>query len=438
MIRILLINKVTEFYHSLSSSVMIKNLTKVFINDILVGIVKLLTIIIIIRSLTVSDYAAYIVFATVAFLMPALIGGGLNNALIRYSSEYISLSNKKPFELYIFSFIFQIILYVLTCILFVLLGVNVIIFLFGEGIFKLSFYYGLIAGFGSLLLNSGKAIFQAEENFNAYIKIIWFREIVVLFFILLLYIINKRLDFENIAIIVIVVNIIAGIFVLSHILTGYKISNIFNFLETDLILIKNFIIATNWLTLYFVVLTGMQRLDIFMLLHFSSKNEIANYGVALQYYTIGLLLLGSIHVVLLPKFSKIDMQERYKQKEFVKKWLKITAWLIVPISLGAILIKPLFNIVSGFQYEKAYYMFLIFAIGIWISLMFSPLINILISRKSFRFLFFLSIIALFINFFGNYFMIPIWGGIGAVIAIVFSNAVINIFAYKKILKEIVL
>ena len=86
------------------------------------------------------------------------------------------------------------------------------------------------------------------------------------------------------------------------------------------------------------------------------------------------------------------------------------------------------------QYERAFYVFIVFSIGAWLSLMFSPLVNVLMSRKAFGFLFTLGACALVLNFTGNYFLIPLWGGFGAAIVTISSIALINISAFIKCLR----
>jgi len=70
-------------------------------------------------------------------------------------------------------------------------------------------------------------------------------------------------------------------------------------------------------------------------------------------------------------------------------------------------------------------------------LMFSPLVNVLMSRKAFKFLFTLAVGALILNFSGNYLLIPLWGGFGAAVVTILShNFLIQIFILVKVLKRI--
>ena len=135
-------------------------------------------------------------------------------------------------------------------------------------------------------------------------------------------------------------------------------------------------------------------------------------------------------IVELPKFSKIDMQDPVKQRVFLKKWLQVSVWLIIPIVLFDWLGKPLFVWLNGSAYEKSFSIFVIFSIGIWLSMMFSPLVNIIISKGELRFLFIVSLLALIFNMVGNLLLIPIIGGVGAAIVVILTQ---NVFIQIPIL-----
>jgi O-antigen/teichoic acid export membrane protein len=193
------------------------------------------------------------------------------------------------------------------------------------------------------------------------------------------------------------------------------------FIRGEFGLIKEYLSSTKWLITYFFTLAAFQNLSVFMLSHLSIEEELANYGVAFRYYSIALLLLGSINAVLLPKFSKVEMQDIKRQRMFTLRWLRNMVWLIMPLVITALIGKPLFIWINGNQYEKAFYIFVVFSVGIWLSLMFSPLVNILMSRKEFRFLFIISAVAFILNFTGNYILVPIWGGFGAALVTILSH-----------------
>jgi O-antigen/teichoic acid export membrane protein len=193
---------------------------------------------------------------------------------------------------------------------------------------------------------------------------------------------------------------------------------------------KSFLIGSAWLIGYFLILNLFSRMDMLMLLRFRGSEELAVYGVAFQYYSFALLFLASIHAVLLPKFSRAEMKDNDEQKTFLKKWITWSTWLVIPIGLFDILGKPVFVLLNGIIYEKAFSIFVVFSVGIWLSLMFSPLVNILISRGEYRFLFWLCLLALIFNIACNFLFIPSMGGIGAALVVILTQ---NIFIQLPIL-----
>ncbi|WP_456401985.1 oligosaccharide flippase family protein, partial [Persephonella sp.] len=283
-------------------------------------------------------------------------------------------------------------------------------------------------GLGILIFQFGRSIYQAEERFNVYIKIAWIKDIIIFIAVLLLYF-SPIINFYTLSFSISFINIIFGIVLILIIFRDFSLLSLKNEIGRAKNILGEFVNSTLWLMLYFFMLSLFQRLDIFMLSHFSSEKELANYGVAFRYYTMGLLILNAIHVVLLPKFSKVDYQDTKKQTDFIHRWLKFTSWLIIPILITNIVGKPAFLFINGEQYERAFYIFVIFSIGIWFSLMFSPLVNVLMSRKEFKFLFLLAIGALIINFCGNYLLIQILGALGASIITVVSVGFINIYCF---------
>ena len=419
------------YLRTLVSSTLFKNICKVYSGDVFSKIIAVGTALLLIRGLSIHDYAAYTAFFVILTLIPGLIGQGINLALVRFSAERISTTGKRPAELYFISLIFQLILYSLFCIVLLMIPDRVTHLLFGQKAFGSCLRYGLIAGMGLLITQAGRSIYQAEERFGHYIKTLWFRQILTFAIISLLFLI-KQLNFPSVAKSIIAVELSVGTIISFFIFKDFSLKQ-FDIISTkQLYIIKDFISSTGWLIAYNFTLTAFERLDIFMLSHFSTEVELANYGVAFRYYFLALLLLGSIHAVLLPMFSKVDMQDSFRQRQFIFKWIRLVGWVIIPIIIADIFGKPLFVWITGVQYEKAFYVFIVFSVGIWLSLLFSPLVNILVARKEFKFLLMLALGAFAFNFIGNYLLIPRWAGLAAAAVTILSHAIINITAVTKI------
>jgi Na+-driven multidrug efflux pump len=94
--------------------------------------------------------------------------------------------------------------------------------------------------------------------------------------------------------------------------------------------------------------------------------------------------------------------------------------------------RPLFIWLNSSTYEKAFDILAILSVGIWISMIFSPLVNILVSKGDFKFLFYIAIVAFALDILLNLFFVPLLGGIGAAIAVIISIGFINVASFLKI------
>ena len=414
------------------SSSLTRNISEVFAGDLVSRGIGAFTILLIIRGLPVNDYATYTAFWAVSTMIPALVGSGINMAVVRFSAEHISKTNQKPLELYMTAIAFEASLYIALWIGLSLSGNAVSAVLFGKEVPPSALYFGLAAGFGTLLLEAGRTAFQAEERFRRYILTSWINQVSNFIIILVLFLAGL-MTFERVAEVRTAISTFIGLTVVGGLLNGFRPRSILKFLKEKFDLVKDFIYSSSWLVGYFFILIAQQRLDVFFLSHFGTQMELANYGVALQLYSLGVLVLGSINAVLLPKFSKLEMLDPAKQKEFSMKWLKKAVWVIIPLGLGDLVGKPLFVLVTSIKYAEAFQVFEVLTLGIWLSLMFSPLVNVILARKGFRFLFSLSFVSLVVSIAGNFYLDRLWGGIGAAVTtLVAQNIVIQGFIFLKL------
>jgi O-antigen/teichoic acid export membrane protein len=424
-----LINQVKEY---LKNSPTTRNILKVSFGDATSKILSVAVTFLLIRGLSVADYANYITFSGISYLFSGLVGAGINMALIRYSADTLSRGKEKPVGLYPLAFLFQLLIYGLlaaVCLVFPAQGTT---FLLSEPALAIPLRLGLFAGLGVLIVQFGRALYQAEEKFNHYIGTIWLVQAGIFFCLMALWLVHA-LSFNSAALVFTIVQLGVGFWLLVAYLGSHGIAQAENFLVRRKNELKRFIAGSALLIGYFVVLSLFSRMDILMLLRFQGEEEVAIYGVAFQYYSLALLFLGSVHAVLLPKFSRVEMQNSVSQKVFFKQWLQWNGWLILPILLFDILGKPLFVLMNGKIYEQSFPIFVIFSLGIWLSMMFSPLVNVLIGEGKFRFLFFLSSAALILNILLNLLLVPQFGGIGAAVVVIATYAFINISTVLRII-----
>jgi O-antigen/teichoic acid export membrane protein len=438
--RIFLFRHFTNFVEQLSNfwrkSPTIRNILKVSLGDATSKVFSVAIAFLLIRNLSIGDYANYTTFSGVSYLFSGIVGAGINMALVRFAADQISHTRKRPEHVYFLAIFAQLVIYIVlaaTCLLF---PTKIATILFGQAALALPLGLGLVSGLGLLMLQFARTVYQAAEEFNKYIGTIWLVQTVI-FSILAILWQSKQLSFLPSALTFAAVQLGIGLWLLLDYLRYFDLTRLKNGLLDQKHEVRQFIIGSGWLIGYFLMLNLFSRMDVLMLLHFKGKEELAIYGVAFQYYSLSLLFLGSIHAVLLPRFAKVEMQDTKKQISFLRQWLRWSVWLALPIGLFDVFGKSIFVWLNGGIYERSFPIFIIFSIGIWLSMMFSPLVNILISRGEYRFLFILSLLAFVFNIVGNLLLVPRIGGAGAALVIILTqNILVQIPILLKGLQQI--
>jgi O-antigen/teichoic acid export membrane protein len=398
-------------------------------------VVGAVSALILIRGLVVSDYASFVAFNGIATLFMALVGSGINLALVRFAAEHLSRTGQKPHFLYITALVIETALYAVFLAICALFPTQVASLLLGQSSSAKAVQLGVLYGFGLLLLEFTRSLYQAEERFTFYIGVLWLRQGIT--FILLggLWIF-RALSFDVAAWLIAWVNVVFGIGVGVYSIGRGGWVSLARIVKEGRQQMRGFLSAMGWLIAYFLALSASGRIDIMMLSRFASERALAAYGVAFQYYAMALLFLGSINSVLLPKFSRVEMQMPGAQTAFLRRWLRYSVWTAVPFLLFDLMGKPLFVWINGAQYEQAFGVFVVLSVGIWLSLVFSPVVNVLIARKDFQFLFALGAIALVISLVGSYALVRLLGGIGAAISVVLSAGFVNVVAALRVRRRL--
>ncbi len=421
-----------KLFYRMRKRELVNNILTVFFGDFASKGMACVATILIIRTLSIEDYAKFTAFSTIMFLFPALIGGGINMGMVRFSSEHFSNTGQRHVNLYLTSMIMQILVYLLVGIVLWFFRDTVCGLLFGGKSYETALIYGLVGGIGYLVLRCGASVYQAEEKFNQYVCFNWtvqgIKSLALICFIVFL-----TLNFTTASFAIIGANIFVSILIITFVFKSHNVCLILYSIKNNITELSEFLHTSGWLVAYFLALTAFQRLDIFMLSNLSTGAELAIYGVSYQYYTLVLMVLGSIQTVLLPKFSRVEMADRGVQLDFVFKWLKYTWWVVIPIALVDLFGKPVFVWVNGLQYEQSFYIFILFSLGIWESLMFSPLVNVLIARKDYIALFLIAVGAFILNYFGNYMFVPRWGALAAASITILSVGFVGIMIFARIL-----
>ncbi len=417
----------SHIWSTICGSPTIRRIAKVYLGDVVSKAMMLVSALLLIRILSVEEYAWFVAFYSVALLFSNLLGNSINVALVRFSAEIFSKTGVRPVGLYRTALGLESLIYIVALAVGCLFASEIGSLMFGQIEYRWPVILGLLSGLSLLLINATRSFYQAEERFNPYILTLWMRQALNLAVVVTLWRVGS-LTFINAAVGMIAVDSLVGLGLLFASLRKAQSSIV----PDETISLRGFLTASGWLVAYFLALAAFERIDVMMLSHITTESELATYGVAFRYYSIAMLTLASISAVLRPKFSRSEMLDYGRQISFVNRWLKYSIWVIIPIVLFDLLGEPLFLWLNGGRYLEAFPIWIIFSIGVWIGLVCSPLANILISRKMFRTLFSLGCIAFVVDLTLNWLLIPLYGGMGAAIATVGAFSFINLACFMLV------
>jgi O-antigen/teichoic acid export membrane protein len=406
-------------------SKVITTIFAVFSGDVVSKLFAVLSTIILIRGLDQEDYGLYTNFTAVMSFIATTIGYGMNISAARYSTAYLAIHRKHPETIYPLNFGIQILLYIPVGALSLFYPSKISHIFFGTEVYSMAITLGGAASIGLIIIQLASSIFQSSQDFRNYVLLLMLRQLVILCAVILLSIFNYS-NFIGISVAICCIQIMFGAAVLLYLKDWLCVGSVELQVMTDLWK------SGGMLTLYFFLLSLFGQLDIFMLSRFRTPDEIAVYGVAYRYYSLALMALSSIHVVLLPKFSTPEFADPQKQREFRFKWLRFSSLSIVPIFILGLFSEPVFATLNGAKYFASIPLFKVFCIGMFISLVFSPLVNILIANNNHRFLVALSCGVLLLNFVGHYYFTAKYGVMAASVVTVVSSAIMNIVPVVKI------
>jgi len=162
---------------------------------------------------------------------------------------------KKPLEIYLTGFTLQVILYVIVCVFLLLVGEKVNYLLFGQKTFASAFQYGLVGGFGFLLIQSGRSFYRAEERSDYYVKTLWIRQISIFAVILLLFL-SRYLNFQTAVFSLVIIDLIIGIIIGARVFKDLNFNELITYLPKQFDVIEDFLHPAKWLIAYFLALTA--------------------------------------------------------------------------------------------------------------------------------------------------------------------------------------
>lgn len=166
-------------------------------------------------------------------------------------------------------------------------------------------------------------------------------------------------------------------------------------------------------------------LGVLMLGYWKSTTVVGHYSAAYMFAFAFPLITGTITTILLPKVSGLSKIEPII--EYIKKCLKFTIPIIVPLIILLFIAKPLIMIFYGVEYQPSVIIFQTLIIGFGLSILINPISLVIYSLNKPEILAYLNIAQLILTFLGNILLIPPYGAEGAAITTLLVRIIGAIF-----------
>jgi O-antigen/teichoic acid export membrane protein len=196
----------------------LRNIILVYGGDVFSKILIIATTLILIRVMSISDYAFYIAFTSIASISSSLVGGGINSALIRFSADIYSRTGNKPVGLNSLSLLVQISLFLLISLVVFLFPTQIARLALGQPEYANLIVISMVLGFGTILINAGQSMLQAEEKFRLYVVLFWIINGTTLLAVLVLWL-KSALVFTFVAWTIALIHIALGLSLIHYLCT---------------------------------------------------------------------------------------------------------------------------------------------------------------------------------------------------------------------------
>ena len=389
----------------------------VLIFDIISKLLMAVATIVIVRLLSIDEYAIYTKFHSISVLSTTIIGTGLALAYVRFAAEKVSRGQDNSFGLFKLC---SLLVCLATIISFIAIPII-------NKSFNTTFFISIISLIygGVLALNKmNQSYFQVDERFSTSGIITNIKNITLCLGVAVLPIFFSNITATQTIYATIISAIIA--YLIGYIYIS-KNSTTQTF-SSDKSLLRALFKESWWLIIYSLLVCLFDQGCVIIMSHIASIEDIAIYGVASKYYALMLTFLSSLMTVLRIRTSNQSMVDsKDNRKAFVLNWIKRVWWIAGAVCLCTILVsRPVLTLLNGNEYIDAVPVFNILVVGVFIGYIFAPNVAVMMSAKRYKELCALALISFIINCVICVTLIPKCGAIGAAVAVVISNAFLNI------------
>jgi O-antigen/teichoic acid export membrane protein len=391
-----------------------RGLTATLLFDVFSKAMGAASVILLIRALSVPDYAFYTVFLTTGQLLGSAASSGIRVRYLREEAEISSRGNTPSPHGFMIALAKSVILIAgigaVGALVLRLLGVSVA---GSAGAVMLLFATLYAAGLAATEL--AIAHNQARKRFIAAGLTSFARAGVILTVSALLWVWPHGGPYRSAILLGSAISVLA-IFTSAVILrrdgaVRPKLSRVWHVSGEE-----------RWLSLYYLVASGFAYVDTIVAAAMLSNRQIADLGVALRYLTIALGAIPALNAVLRVRTSQADIVDSPRaQQGMLKSWMRNAVLPTSLVYVAALALTPLIlPIVDGGKFGGAVVplqIYLSTAFAIYLTL---PASNLLMARRRFAWLAISQLAALVANLIGDIGVASSFGIVG--IATVSSTA----------------
>jgi O-antigen/teichoic acid export membrane protein len=390
-----------------------RGFTLTFTADVLTRFLSAVTVVVLIRGLTVSAYAYTTLFLTLAQFAGAAAGGGVRTRYLREEAESVSRGRADNHDrLFLISLVKATLLTaaVAVCVLPVM-GTLHLGSRFGASPGLVLYAAALAAAYGATEL--AIAHHQARRRFAVAGMLNLIRAGAMLIAAVLITLTHQS------------VRLLSACFVASMVLVGLATAAPIarNALGRGVLRPRalRFNREETWLSLYFLAAAGFAYVDVLVASALLDQKQVATLGASLRYLAVALAAAPSLAAILRVRTAQADMIDSPDaQRVMILRWMRAAA---VPVAASTALMAALalwfIPIIDAGRYPGSIPAFQIFLITVASGYLSAPAASVLMAQRRYPALARIFFAGLFVNLIGDVLVAPRFGVIG--IAVVSSS-----------------
>ncbi len=166
-----------------------------------------------------------------------------------------------------------------------------------------------------------------------------------------------------------------------------------------------------WVWLSSLSVMVISRIDIFMMARYTTPAETGIFSSAYRLSFFFSAVTSSVIAVLLPKVATYRTPKEFRDD--IRRTTRMTIPLAAALLITIFFAGPVFLLLFGRGYQQGFPVFQVMVIGFIIGIVHHPIAVVLYAMDKAYIITALNFVQLLINYFGDLWAVPRWGGLGA-------------------------